>query len=81
MLRRRSRSAQAESRPERAAGRKPRRGRRRVSKLFALATIGTAATLALSERARGKALDALFGSEEEFTYTPPSSADGDGSAS
>ena len=81
MLRRRSRSAQAESQPERATERKSKRGRRRVPKLFALAMIGTAATLALSEGARGKVLDALFGSEEQFSYTPPASADGDGSAS
>jgi hypothetical protein len=45
---------------------KKRRGR---GLLFLL--IAVIAALALSEGLRNKALDALFGKEEEFQYTPP----------
>jgi hypothetical protein len=37
-----------------------------------LVAAGGAAALAASEQLRSKVLDALFGAEEEFTYTPPS---------
>jgi hypothetical protein len=49
---------------------KPKRKRhlgRRLVILFA----GAALALALSEGLRSKVLDALFGAEEEFQYTPP----------
>ncbi|MGH2856796.1 MAG: hypothetical protein ACRDMJ_04860 [Solirubrobacteraceae bacterium] len=36
-----------------------------------LLLVGGALALALSESLRSKVLDALFGAEEEFTYTPP----------
>ncbi len=36
-----------------------------------LILIGTIAALAVSEPLRNKALDLLFGAEEEFQYTPP----------
>lgn len=48
----------------------------RVRKLFFLLVVGGAA-FALSEGLRNKALDALFGKEEQFQYTPPAST-GDG---
>jgi hypothetical protein len=62
----------AEEKPKK---RKKRRGR----KLFFLLLIGGAGALVLSEDVRNKALDALFGSEEEFQYSPPAPASGNGS--
>jgi hypothetical protein len=38
-----------------------------------LAGVGSGIALAGSEGLRSKVLDTLFGAEEEFTYTPPSS--------
>lgn len=49
-----------------------RKKKRRGRKLLFLTVIGGAGALALSEDLRNKALDALFGSEEEFQYSPPS---------
>jgi hypothetical protein len=43
-------------------------------KLLLVVVIGTIAALALSEGLRNKLLDALFGKEEEFQYTPPAPA-------
>jgi hypothetical protein len=40
-----------------------------------IAVIGGAAALAGSEELRTKVLDALFGAEQEFEYTPPPGAD------
>jgi hypothetical protein len=49
---------------------KPKKRKRRGRKLlFLLVAAGIA--LALSEGLRSKLLDALFGAEEEFEYTPP----------
>ena len=48
-------------------GRKRKRGRKR--RLLFVAIIGAGLALALSEGLRKKALDALFGAEEEFEYT------------
>jgi hypothetical protein len=61
---------------------KPKKKKRRVRKLLFLLVVGGAGALVLSEDVRNKALDALFGSEEEFQYTPPapSTGNGDGSA-
>ncbi len=42
--------------------------------LLLLVIISTIAALALSEGLRNKLLDALFGKEEEFQYTPPAPA-------
>ena len=39
-----------------------------------LGAIGTGVALAASEGLRSKALDMLFGAEEEFQYTPPPTA-------
>jgi hypothetical protein len=53
-------------------GRKPKKAKkkRRGRKLLFLLIVVCAA-LALSEDLRNKVLDALFGKEEEFQYTPP----------
>jgi adenylosuccinate synthase len=51
----------------RGSKRKKRRGRRR--RLLLLALVGGGLALVLSEGLRKKALDALFGAEEEFEYT------------
>ena len=50
--------------------RKPRRGRKRTSKVM-IVVIGGGVALAASEKLRSKLLDLLFGAEEEFQYTPP----------
>ena len=60
---------------------KPKKKKRRVRKLFFLLVIGGAGALVLSEDVRNKALDALFGSEEEFQYSPPAPTSGNGSSS
>ncbi|MHB8691849.1 MAG: hypothetical protein ACYDHH_11420 [Solirubrobacteraceae bacterium] len=49
----------------------PKKRKKRGRKLVLLALIGA---LVLSEDLRGKVLDALFGAEEEFQYTPPAPA-------
>jgi hypothetical protein len=50
-----------------------RGGGRAVKRLLLLTIVGTGAALALSEGLRKKALDALFGAEEEFEYTSTTS--------
>ncbi|HET9094221.1 MAG TPA: hypothetical protein VFN36_03955 [Solirubrobacteraceae bacterium] len=60
---------------------KPKRKKRHVGKLLFLLLIGGAGALVLSEDVRNKALDALFGSEEEFQYTPPAPASENGAGS
>jgi ferric-dicitrate binding protein FerR (iron transport regulator) len=50
---------------------KKKKRKKRGRKLVLLALIGA---LVLSEDLRGKVLDALFGAEEEFQYTPPAPA-------
>lgn len=42
-----------------------------LGKLILLAVLGAAVALGVSEGLRKKALDALFGAEEEFEYTSP----------
>jgi hypothetical protein len=73
MGKRKSKKAEAVEKPKKKM--KKRRGR----KLLFLLVIGGAAALVLSEDARNKALDALFGSEEEFQYSPPDPAADNGS--
>jgi hypothetical protein len=51
---------------------KPRKGLS-FGRLVLLLVIGAAVALAGSEGLRSKVLDTLFGAEEEFQYTPPSS--------
>ena len=46
-----------------------KRKKSRKGRLFLLAVVGTGVALAASEGLRKKALDALFGKEEEFEYT------------
>ena len=94
MSRRRSKKAEAEAEAEAAAAaaataaaaaeaaeaqdkRKGRAGR----KLLFLLVAGGAGALVLSEDVRNKALDALFGSEEEFQYSPPAPTTGNGAGS
>jgi hypothetical protein len=79
MGKRRGKNAENQDTPRKSEGRdKPKkRKKRRVRKLLFLLVVGGAGALALSEDARNKALDALFGSEEEFQYSPPSSPSGD----
>jgi hypothetical protein len=54
-----------------------RKKRHPFRKLVGLAVIGTGVALAVSEKARNTVLDKLFGSEEEFQYTPPTPSSGD----
>jgi hypothetical protein len=51
-----------------------RRGGGGFKKLLFLGVVGTGVALALSEGLRKKALDALFGAEEEFEYTSTTSS-------
>jgi hypothetical protein len=54
-------------------GGKKRKGRKR--RLLLIAIVGAGLALALSEDLRKKALDALFGAEEEFEYTASTTPD------
>ncbi len=47
------------------------KGGKHVVRLFGLAILAGAAALAFSKGLREKALDKLFGAEEQFDYTPP----------
>ena len=47
-----------------------------IGRLIGLTVVGAIAAIALSEGLRGKLLDALFGAEEEFQYTPSSAVNG-----
>ena len=79
MRKRRGNKAEDQDTPKKSKGRdKPKkRKKHRTRKLLFLLVVGGAGALALSEDARNKALDALFGSEEEFQYSPPASPSGD----
>lgn len=54
----------------------PKKKRRGLSlkRVVLLGAVGTGVALAVSEGFRKKALDTLFGAEEEFEYTPPPAA-------
>jgi hypothetical protein len=52
----------------------PFKKKKRRGRLLLVLPIGAIAALALSEGLRNKLLDALFGKEEEFQYTPPAPA-------
>jgi hypothetical protein len=56
------------------APRKRARKGRRLGRKLLVVTIGAGVALAGSEKLRSKVLDALFGAEEEFQYTPPPAA-------
>jgi hypothetical protein len=49
--------------------REPQRRKRGFGRLVLIALVGAGLALALSEDLRKKALDALFGAEEEYEYT------------
>lgn len=53
-------------------GRKPKKRKKHRGRKLLLLLIVLVAALAVSEDLRNKLLDALFGKEEEFQYTPPS---------
>jgi hypothetical protein len=52
-----------------------KRKKRRKGRLVMVALVGAGLALALSEDLRKKALDALFGAEEEFEYTASTTPD------
>jgi len=72
-------SETAEAAEVKDKGRKPEvedkgrkhKGGKRVVRLFGLAILAAGAALAFSKGLREKALDKLFGAEEQFDYTPP----------
>ena len=49
--------------------REPKKRKRGLGRLILIALVGAGLALALSEDLRKKALDALFGAEEEYEYT------------
>jgi hypothetical protein len=55
--------------------------KRRKRRLLLIALVGAGLALALSEDLRKKALDALFGAEEEFEYTASTTPDSAASTS
>ncbi len=60
---------------------KKKKKRGGFKRLVFLLVVAGGVALAVSEQARNKVLDKLFGSEEEFKYTPPApSGDGAGDA-
>jgi len=77
MGKRRGRNAEDQDKPQKGRDKPKKRKKHRVKKLLFLIVVGGTGALALSEDARSKVLDALFGSEEEFQYSPPSSPSGD----
>ena len=50
---------------------KRKKKRSRLGRKLMIVLIGAIVALAVSEGLRSKVLDALFGAEEEFQYTPP----------
>jgi hypothetical protein len=54
--------------------------RRPLRKLFFLTVVGGGAALAYSKDLRAAVLDKLFGSEKEFSYTPPAGESQDSSS-
>jgi hypothetical protein len=67
--------AVADKAAEEGKGKKSKQAKQRkgltFGRLVLLLTVGGIAALAVSEPLRSKVLDALFGAEEEFQYTPP----------
>src|SRR5918998_364554 len=58
-----------------------KRKKRRKGRLLMIALVGAGLALAVSEDLRKKALDALFGAEEEFEYTASTTPDSAASTS
>jgi hypothetical protein len=54
-----------------APKRRRRKGGLGLGRLLMLAILGAVAAMIASEQVRSKVLDMVFGSEEEFQYTPP----------
>jgi hypothetical protein len=54
-----------------ALTKQPKKKKSRFGRLLVLASLGGAAAVAASDDLRSKVLDALFGAEEEFQYSPP----------
>jgi hypothetical protein len=57
---------------------KPKKKKRRLRKLVFLGVVAGGVALFRSEELRSKVLDKLFGTEKEFSYSPPA---GDGAPS
>ena len=66
MRKRRGRNAEDQDKPKKGRDKPKKRKKHPVRKLLFLIVVGGTGALALSEDARNKVLDALFGSEEEF---------------
>jgi hypothetical protein len=49
----------------------PKKKRMGLARKLLILTLAAGLALAVSEKLRSKVLDALFGAEEEFEYTPP----------
>jgi hypothetical protein len=49
----------------------PKKKKRHLGRKLLIVVLAAGLALALSEKLRSKVLDALFGAEEEFEYTPP----------
>ena len=64
----------ASSLREAAESLRGRRKKRRRGRVLLIGLVGAGLALALSEGLRKKVLDALFGAEEEFEYSSPTSA-------
>lgn len=64
-------AASAVSTPGRGRGRCGLCGRLTAGRLLKLGALGSVGALAASSGLRSKLLDALFGAEEEFEYSPP----------
>jgi hypothetical protein len=62
-------STAKDAKAQEAAGKSAKGGGGGLGRLILLLLIATIATLALSEGARSKLLDLLFGAEEEFDYS------------
>jgi len=53
------------------ARKKPAKKKHRVRRVLVLTSLGGGVAVAASDGLRSKVLDALFGAEEEFQYSPP----------
>lgn len=58
----------------------PRAKRHPLRKLLLIAVVGAVLALILNDDLRKNVLDALFGGEEEFEYTPPAASTNDAPA-
>jgi hypothetical protein len=70
------RSKKAEAKLKKAEAKLSQKRRLGLGKLLFLLVLGGGGAIVLSEPLRNKALDALFGAEEEFQYVPPTTGTG-----